>query len=111
MNKQQYLEKRSDLLSQKPKVEFGSKLTDAQKEKSSEINQKLKEILDAYIETSKPCSLNDTVQMVLNCGRTVKGIVIDMGILHDGNIHPTAYKVGNKTMYITVPIKELKILE
>ncbi len=110
MNREEYLEKRDELLSQRPKIKFGSKPTDDQKEKSKLINQQLKEILDTYIESSKPCNLNDTVQMVLNCGRTVKGMVTDMGILHDGNIHPTAYKVGNKTMYITVPVKEIKIL-
>lgn len=56
-----------------------------------------------YIESSKPCNTEDTVNIVLQSGRKVSGVVKTFGILVDKNVHVTSYKDGNTMKYITAP--------
>lgn len=111
MTKEEYFEKAKDLMQKKVIVKFGSKLTEAQKETNKQITLQLRKLLSDYIESSKPCSIGDTVNMTLNKGRKVKEVVItNLGILNDGNIHPTSYTEKGKSKYITEPVMKIEIL-
>lgn len=111
MNKEEYFKSRELLIKQQPKIKFGSKPTEEQKEISKKINSKLQVLLEQYIDSCKPCSIGNKVNMTLNEGRKVKEVfVANLGILHDGNIHPTAYIEQNKTKYITKPVLKIEVI-
>jgi len=63
-----------------------------------------------YIDFNAPCSIGDEVMITLASGRKVEGICTELGILKDKNVHVTAYKVGSKQMYITVPNVSVDVL-
>ncbi len=109
MTREEYYQKRESLNAEKPKLKFGDKPTESQKEKTSLINKELKKLVENYIELNKPCNVNDFAEIKLRSGKVVKGIVLEFGILHDGYVHPIAYKDGGKTKYITVPTQKLII--
>jgi flagellar basal body L-ring protein FlgH len=110
MSPDDYKKLRNSLIQIKPKIKFGSKPTEEQKEKSKLINEKLKNLLNEYIEKTKPCSIGDVVTIVLNKGRIAKNVTVtNLGILTDGKIHPTSYLEEGKMKYITSPIKEITI--
>lgn len=63
-----------------------------------------------YIDFNAPCSIGDEVIITLASGRKVQGICTEFGILKDKNVHITAYKIGSKQMYITVPNLNVDVL-
>lgn len=63
-----------------------------------------------YIDFNAPCSIGDEVMITLASGRKVQGICSEFGILKDKNVHITAYKIGSKQMYITVPNLNVDVL-
>lgn len=63
-----------------------------------------------YIDFNAPCSIGDEVIITLASGRKVQGICSEFGILKDKNVHITAYKIGSKQMYITVPNLNVDVL-
>ena len=63
-----------------------------------------------YIDFNAPCSIGDEVMITLASGRKVQGICSEFGILKDKNVHITAYKIGSKQMYITVPNLNVYVL-
>ena len=67
------------------------------------LNKKKETLKKYYINKSKPCDLNDFIEIVLSSGRKVTGKAKSFGILSDKRVHVTAYKYGAKTMYITTP--------
>lgn len=107
MNKETYFEKRNALLKEMPK---SFKPTEVEKEKAKDVRKSLSGLLAEYKEFCSPCKIGDQARITLNAGRIVVGEVTELGILHDGCIHPTAYKVGNKTMYISKPVQNIEVL-
>lgn len=74
------------------------------------IEGKHEEGRKAYIESNKPCDIGDNVEITLNSGRKLEGVVAELGILRDQTVCVTAVNVGGKNAYITVPHKEVKVL-
>lgn len=107
MNKEIYFKKREALKLEMPK---SFEPTEVEKEKAKEVRKQLADLLAEYKWFCSPCHKGDQVRMILGCGRTVVGEVLELGILHDGNIHPTSYKVGNKVKYISKPVKNIEVL-
>lgn len=111
MEKVEYENRKQSLRSMLITPAFGEKLTPEQSESNKAINSQLKDLNSEYLNVNKPCDIGDIVNMVLNSGRKVRNAeIVELGILHDGMIHPTAYKIGSKTMFITVPIQSIEVV-
>jgi hypothetical protein len=105
-----FYKERAHIVSRLPKIKFGEKPTEEQKEIAIAVNKECKELLQRYIQETKPCDIGDLVSMTLKHGRKVEGIVLSLNILHDGKIHPTSYKIKNKVMYISQPLRSLTVI-
>jgi hypothetical protein len=75
------------------------------------LNEKKETLRKHYISKSKPCELDDYVEIVLTSGRKVTGKAKVFGILSDKNVHVTAYKKGAKTMYISTPNQSVNLIK
>jgi len=75
------------------------------------LNEKKETLRKYYINKSKPCELEDDIEIVLTSGRKVTGKAKAFGILSDKNVHVTAYKNGAKTMYISTPNQSVNLLK
>lgn len=93
MTKENYLQELENIAEQRKKLD----------ELQSVTRQK-------YIDFNAPCSIGDEVMITLASGRKVRGICSEFGILKDKNVHITAYKIGSKQMYITVPNLNVDVL-
>lgn len=109
MNREDYLTRRQALLEMMPRAKFGDKLTADQKDAAKVIRKELYDMYEAYIKAAKPCDIGDVVTLTLNSGRKAKNVkVLELGVLQDGNVHPTAYQDGTRTCFITVPIQRIE---
>jgi hypothetical protein len=74
------------------------------------LDEKQAALKAEYIESSKPCNIEDQVKITLGSGRVVKGAVVAFGILSDGNVNIISYREGNKNKYITTPHLKVELL-
>ncbi len=73
------------------------------------------ELRNEYIETNKPCNIDDHVEIVLASGRIVRGWVREFGILADKKVCITTYSETDadntlKQRYITTPHGKVTII-
>jgi len=73
--------------------------------------EEYKKILkEDYINSNKPCSIGDYVDIRLGSERLVKNVqVCSFGILKDKKVCITSYKKDSKMKYITTPHLEITI--
>lgn len=74
------------------------------------LDEKQAQLREEYIESSKPCNIEDQVKITLGSGRVVKGAVVAFGILSDGNVNIISYREGNKNKYITTPHLKVELI-
>ena len=74
------------------------------------LDEKQATLKAEYIESSKPCNIEDQVKITLGSGRVVKGAVVAFGILSDGNVNIISYREGNKNKYITTPHLKVELI-
>lgn len=74
------------------------------------LDEKQSKLREDYIESSKPCNIEDQVKITLGSGRVVKGAVVAFGILSDGNVNIISYRQDNKNKYITTPHLKVELL-
>lgn len=81
-------------------------------EKRRKLDEQKEAWKNQYIESNKPCSLDDNVQIELRDGRKVKGSVKSFGILQNQSVCITSYvdAKDNKTKYITATHGKVTIL-
>lgn len=111
MNKEKYLEKLAEFKGHLPKVKFGEKPTDKQKEMTKKVNEALVKLKNYYINKNKPCDVGDVVTIVMHSGRKVSNVtVLELGFYHDQSIGVTYYKEGSKSKTITDPVQSLVVV-
>tara|TARA_R110000822_G_C15146144_1_gene476748 strand:+ start:82 stop:375 length:294 start_codon:yes stop_codon:yes gene_type:complete len=68
---------------------------------------------DLYIKDNAPCGIHDFVEITLNSGRVVKGIVLNLGVLSNYTVCITSFrdKYDNKIKYITTPHLNVEIIK
>lgn len=74
------------------------------------LDDKQAELKAEYIDSSKPCNIEDQVKITLGSGRVVKGAVVAFGILSDGNVNIISYRQDNKNKYITTPHLKVELI-
>jgi hypothetical protein len=74
------------------------------------LDEKQAELKAEYIDSSKPCNIEDQVKITLGSGRVVKGAVVAFGILSDGNVNIISYRQDNKNKYITTPHLKVELI-
>lgn len=75
------------------------------------LDEKQSKLREEYIESSKPCNVDDRVRITLGSSRVVTGEAVAFGILADGNVNITTYRVDNKNKYITTPHLKVEVLK
>lgn len=71
-------------------------------------NELIEKIKIDYIEENKSCQIGESVYITLGSGRKVEGVVKSFSIFNN-EVHISSYQNGNKTLYITVPNKDVII--
>lgn len=76
----------------------------------ADLEETQQQIRAEYIETNRPCQVDDTVEIVLGSGRVVTGLAKQFGILSDKEVCVTGYMESNKMKYITTPYQSIKVI-
>jgi small nuclear ribonucleoprotein (snRNP)-like protein len=71
-------------------------------------NDLITKLKEDYISENQPCQIGESVYITLGSGRKVDGIVKSFSIFNN-EVHVSSYQNGSKTLYITVPNKDVII--
>jgi hypothetical protein len=64
-----------------------------------------------YIETNKPCEVDQLVEIVTSAGRRITGEAKTFRIMQDYNVYIDSLNIGkSKRIYISQPYKSIKLL-
>jgi hypothetical protein len=73
--------------------------------------EELEKIKNSYIESNKPCDIDQKITIKRTNGRTTTGKAHAFGILYDKKVYVTAIKPDKGAIvYISVPYAEIQLL-
>lgn len=91
MNKEQYLSKREQL-----KTSF------------SELSSENEKLRNEYIESNKPCNIGDSIEVITNGDRKVKGTAHSFSISSLQDVYVSSIKpIKGAIVYLSVPHKSI----
>ena len=77
---------------------------------NSEIIAKLDELRTKYIESNKPCNIGDSIEVITNGDRIVKGIAHSFSISSLQDVYVSSIKpIKGAIVYLSVPHKSIKL--
>jgi len=93
MNKETYLSKREQL-----------------KESFSKLSVENEKLRTEYIESNKPCNIGDSIEVITNGDRLVKGIAHSFSISSLQDVYVSSIKpIKGAIVYLSVPHKSITI--
>lgn len=77
---------------------------------NSEIITKIDELRTEYIESNKPCNIGDSIEVITNGDRLVKGIAHSFSISSLQDVYVSSIKpIKGAIVYLSVPHKSITI--
>ena len=78
-------------------------------ERKKALHQEIVTLREEFINTNKPCEIEDLVEITRRDNSKITGIAKSFGILEDGLVYVTSISIGkSKKKYISKPYKDIK---
>lgn len=78
-------------------------------ERKKGLQQELVSLREEFINTNRPCDIDELVEITRRDNSKITGIAKSFGILEDGLVYVTSLNIGkSKKKYISKPYKEIK---
>ena len=78
-------------------------------ERKKALQQELVSLREEFINTNRPCDIDELVEITRRDNSKITGIAKSFGILEDGLVYVTSLSIGkSKKKYISKPYKQIK---